>query len=637
VGVAAHLPISSGKAGRTVLHTRVRIAFSMLAACYVLLASRLAFLQVYEHGRFVSQANEIREHTFHFVAQRGDIVDRNGLPLAISVPVADIYADPTLLKDPQQTANLIASTGVWQGTDQTSLLQLILTECTKRVFWKATHQEVPVRNFKLISSMSYSQETALKYLMDKEAAAHRADPLDRADNLAGLSVVWRFVRNYPNNSLAAQVLGFPSEDSLGQFEAKYGVEASQNAVLAGTNGFEKIDVDDARRPIPGTEIQSAPVKNGNTLRLTIDLRIQAIAEQALAQSINTHHAKSGTVVVLDPTSGDILAMASLPSFDPNNAAATDNGNWDDRAVTDEYEPGSTLKTLTLAAVLDKEGLQMANEHVYCTGRLKVGKYIIHCAQDPPDYGVHKDEAMQDVLRNSCNIGAAIYAMQLGAVNLYHYEKAFGLFDRPQCGLPGALGARLVDPSVKRWSQIQLADVAFGQGVSLTALQLASVYATIANKGVRVYPHIVLGQQPTEQPYQVIKPEVAAKMLMMLRAVVTSGTGTPAQVANYTVGGKTGSAQVAEHGHYGDQYIGSFCGIAPITNPKLVVLCVINKPTGVHWGAVVAAPVVRTILQHALWYLNVPPDAPGQAAYVDPHAPKDEQTADAGTSSGVAQP
>ena len=298
---------------------------------------------------------------------------------------------------------------------------------------------------------------------------------------------------------------------------------------------------------------------------------------------------------------------------------TDKNDWDDRPVSDLYEPGSTLKTLTLAAVMDKMGLQMANYRVVCNGTMKIGRYTIHCAKDPPSYGHHGNENMTDVLRNSCNIGAAKYAALLHAQNLYDYEKAFGLFDTPDSGLPGEHISHLVDPSVKRWSDIQLANVAFGQGVSLTALQLISIYATIANNGVRVYPHIILGQAPPKQPYQVVKPEVAAKMLQMLRAVVMSGTGMPAQVADYTVGGKTGSAQVADHGHYGDEYIGSFCGIAPISNPRLVVLCVINKPEGVHWGSVVAAPVVRHILQSTLWMLKVAPDDPGQKAYIDPPA------------------
>jgi stage V sporulation protein D (sporulation-specific penicillin-binding protein) len=581
------------------------MTFLLLCLGYIALAGRLAYVQVGLHNHFLRQSYQIRLRTITTTAERGSILDRNGEPLAISVDVGDIIADPKVITSPEQTGEALAS--VLNLPSSALKFSNAIVEAQAR----RTPSGKPIRYLRLVASVPYSSVVNLQEQMKSDLATYERRQLAQPNVLAGITIAQHQVRNYPNGDIAGQVLGFPIKGANGGFSALYGVESSQQAQLTGSNGAITTDVDDSQKPIPGTVQNVVPVANGQNVNLTIDLHIQEIAQKTLYNMVKLHHAQSGSVIVLDPKTGDILALANVPVFDPNNLHHTNYSEWDNRAVSDLYEPGSTLKTLTLSAVLDKEGLAAANRHVYCSGKLKIGNHIIHCAPDPPDYGVHGDEDMQDVLRNSCNIGASIYAMSLGAENLYYYQKQFGLFDRPDCGLPGAQYSHMVSPDVKPWSKIELATVSFGQGISLTGLQLASVYATIANHGVRVFPHIVLGAQPPEKPYQVVKPEVANRMLSMLQAVVTDGTGQPAQIANYTVGGKTGSAQVAEHGHYGDDYIGSFCGIAPLSDPRLVVLCIINKPVGVHWGAVVAAPVVHDILQQALWYLKVPIDAPGQ--------------------------
>jgi stage V sporulation protein D (sporulation-specific penicillin-binding protein) len=609
VELAVRRSISAAKLSRTILQKRVRLTFVLLCVGYLALAARLAYLQIYEHQKFLHLANQIRLRTIVIPAVRGAVVDRDGAPLAISIDVGDIIADPKVVQYPEQTSEQLASALGLSPKQSLNLCNKIVESKVKR-----SKSGTLLRYLLLQPNTPYAQVTALRSVMAADERMYDKRPLDHPDYLAGISVALHQIRTYPNGDLAAQILGFPGRSPNGDFVASYGVESSQETALSGDNGSITTEVDDARTPIPGAAQKITPVMNGHDVALTIDVHIQEIAQRVLYNMVRLHHAQSGSVVVLDPKTGDILALANDPVFDPNNLAHTNYSEWDNRAVSDLYEPGSTLKTLTLAAVLDAEGLNAANRRVYCTGRMQVGNHIIHCAPDPPDYGVHGNEDMQDVLRNSCNIGASIYGMSLGAAKLYHYEKAFGLLDRPDCGLPGAQHSRLSDPSITPWPEIKLANVSFGQGISLTGLQLASVYATIANNGVRVFPHIVLGAKPPESPYQVVKPEVAQKMLTMLRAVVTDGTGKPAQIADYTVGGKTGSAQVAEHGHYGNKYVGSFCGIAPLNDPRLVVLCVINKPVGVHWGAVVAAPVVHDILQQALWYLKVPPDAPGQQDY-----------------------
>jgi cell division protein FtsI/penicillin-binding protein 2 len=572
----------------------------------VWLACRLVYIQIYQHRHYLHLEQVIRLRPVTTTAKRGTITDRNGQPLAVSVEVGNIIADPKVISSPEQTSELLASA---IGLDSAAQMNICNEIAAAKL--RKTKSGKDLRYLPLVPNVPFSSVTALRISILMQTKAWQKDPNNHPDYLAGISIDQHQSRSYPNGDLAAQILGFPARGTNGEFSAVYGVEASQQNNLSGTDGISTTEVDNSGQPIAGTARNTIPTKDGKDVTLTVDLHIQAIAQTTLYNMVHKCQAQSGSVVVLDPKTGDILAMANYPVFDPNNVANSNYSQWDNRAVSDLYEPGSTLKTLTMAAVLDSEGLEAADRHVYCAGHMKIGGHTIHCAPDPPDYGVHGDEDMTDVLRNSCNIGASIYAMSLGANKLYHYEKAFGLLERPQCGLLGVQHSRLNDPLVKPWSKIQLADVSFGQGISLTGLQLASVYATIANNGVRVFPHIVLGASPPIKPYQVIKPEVAQKVLTMLRAVVTSGTGLPAQIANYTVGGKTGSAQVAEKGRYGDQYIGSFCGVAPISNPRLVVLCVINKPVGVHWGAVVAAPVVHDILQQSLWYLKVPPDAPGQ--------------------------
>lgn len=606
-----------------VIRTRLRVICFLLVAGYLALAGRLAYLQIVKHSYFLGLAYQIRQHTIVLPAERGEILDRKGNPLAVDLTVGDIIADPTEITEPDDTASVLAQ--CVPNADSNALSAAIKAAQNER-----TSAGKPLRYLVLTKSVPYAAIRDLEQQMRDQRSAHLKDPAI-PDTLTGITIATHSVRSYPNGDLAAQVLGFVSKRPGGQMVGSYGVEKSFNSILTGHDGLLRVETDAQGHALAGTESDHVAPKNGSNITLTIDSYIQAVAQQALAKSVETYHAKSGCVVVLDPQNGDILADANLPTFDPNDLGASTYQNWDNRVACDLYEPGSTMKTLTMSAVLDSEGLDEMNHTIYCSGEWAVGGHIIHCAPDPPLYGHHGVEDMRKVLENSCNIGAAQFAMGLGADKLYHYQQAFGLFQAPDCGLPFPECSYLKSPEVKPWSKIQLANVAFGQGISITPLQLASIYATIANGGRRVYPHILEGA-PTPPAEQVVKPEVAQAMLSMLQSVVTDGTGEPAQISNFTIGGKTGSAQVAEHGHYGDQYVGSFCGIAPLTHPRLVILCAIFKPSGVHWGAVVAAPVVHDIAKASLAYLKTPPDAlgtqdyddkarkSGQAAFVTVHIP-----------------
>jgi stage V sporulation protein D (sporulation-specific penicillin-binding protein) len=264
-----------------------------------------------------------------------------------------------------------------------------------------------------------------------------------------------------------------------------------------------------------------------------------------------------------------------------------------------------------------------DKYVTCSGQLPVGNHIIHCAPDPPYNGVHGRENLRGILKNSCNIGMAMFGMALGSHKLYDMEQKYGFLQYPNSGLPGEQRCWVQSPAKFNrftghvgWSQIQLANIAFGQGISVTPLQLTTAYCAIANGGTLVQPHIVhaiqKGQVITDIPVvtrgQILRPEVANMVKSCLGTVVTDGTGKPAQIAGFDVGGKTGSAQVAgPHGYEAGQYVGSFIGMVPLSKPRLVILCAVFKPQGVHWGAVVAAPVVHDLAKVAMLQMHVTPD------------------------------
>ena len=591
---------------RSLIRQRVWFGFFIFSALFLVLALRLAYVQIVKHDYYVDQAKKVRQHRTIILSQRGIVVDRNGVPLAINVIVGDVAADPLVIKDPAAFAADIAPFLPGQTADAVES-QIVAAQARLS---GAGHK---IRYILLARGVSYEHIQAMQDQLAKEKSAHARNARQPVD-LSGASVVTRWVRSYPKGTLACHVLGFMTKQN-GQDAGEYGIEKSQNSLLAGADGYMVTETDARRHDIPGTEIDHRDVRNGANVQLTIDVNIQRYAEQALSKSVTAHHAQSGSCVVLDPKTGEILALANLPAFNPNNLAKTNYTQWDNRAISDLYEPGSTLKSVTLSAVLDSEGLDMQNHHVHCSGQMVIGNHIVHCAKDPPTFGVHGDEDMRAVLKNSCNIGAAQFAMHLGQDKLFAYEQAFGFLDRPAVGLPGVQRSHLRSPDEKRWSMIQLANVGFGQGISITPIQLAAAYCVFANGGMRVTPHIVVGQ-PVPEPKRIIKPEVAKALLSMLQTVVEEGTGKPAQIEGYDIGGKTGSAQVAEHGHYGGDYIGSFCGIVPLSDPKLVILCAVNKPQGVHWGAVVAAPVVHDVAQQSMWYMNEVRDAPGKLDYGD---------------------
>ena len=586
----------------SIIKPRARLGLGVIAALYFLLAGRLVYLQAARHTYFAREAEAYRVSHHILPAMRGQILDRNGSVLAMDDTGAwAAYADPQEFRDTAIAARTAQALAPLLGLD-VARVQTLLTPRS------------PKNHYSLLKR-------------------HLDGPVGRniqALNLQGVGVVADTRRIYPDGSLAAQILGFTDPDG-GGIE---GIEHSQDAKLRGQDGLAVAEVDRKGRFIPGTERPGRTPANGQDLVLTIDKDLQNVADTEVAKAVQAHHARNGVAIVLDPKTGEILALANAPGYDPNmprpvgrldaEQAAALEARRRDHAVSDLYEPGSTLKTITASAILQEQGLGMMDKYVYCSPTLQVGNHLIHEAADALTRNLGSQN-LRGVLRVSSNVGMAQFGMGLGAQKLYKYEQAFGFLDRPRSGLPGEQKSWLQSPkSFNRftgstgWAKIQLANISFGQGISVTPLQLAAAYAAIANGGTLMRPHILhavrTGDQETPVPPEpirrVLSPEVTVAVRSMLGTVVESGTGAPAQIASYSVGGKTGSAQVAgAHGYESGHFVASFVGMYPLSDPRLVILCAIFEPQGIHWGASVAAPVVHNIAKAAMLQMHVPPDAP----------------------------
>ncbi len=597
-----------------IIKPRATLLFVFVAVLYLLLAGRLVYLQAARHTYFQGQADAYRVSKSLLPAQRGLILDRDGLVLAANVPAAAVYADPQEVPDPAAAAALLAPL----LHDDPARLQKLLTPRSVHVHYMLLKRHLAVPN-----------------TLTPPVAVLTAEI--KKTGLAGIYVVPDTCRSYPDNSLAATVLGFTNRDGVGA----EGLEHSQESVLRGHDGKIVAEIDNDGRFLPGTTRHLVEAENGADVVTTLDQRIQQVTDTELAKAVAAHGAAHGVAVVLDPRTGEILALSEAPSYNPNQprpagrlskaAALACAARWRDGAVSDLYEPGSTLKTITASAVLQEQGLGEMDQHVYCSPTLQIGKHTIHEAADALTNNLGSQN-LRGILRVSSNVGMAQFGLRLGATRLYKYEQKFGFLDYPGSGLPGEQKSFLLAPDAPNrftggigWSQIQLANISFGQGISLTPLQLASAYGAIANGGTLMRPHIIRAirkdsvetlTQP-EPVRRVVSPEVAAAVRSMLGTVVADGTGKSAQIADFTVGGKTGSAQVAgPHGYESGHFVASFCGLYPLSHPRLVILCAIFEPQGIHWGAAVAAPVVHNIARAAMLELQVVPDAPGRVDWDD---------------------
>ena len=567
--------------------------FFFVWACAI--AGRLFWLQIVEHKEYVEKAKRQQLRTFEVAPRRGVLYDRNLHELAMTVLVDSIYADPAEIDDKKSAAETLAAI-VHADPDDNRTTEPAIED-------RLEHG----RNFAWVARR-VSDEVSERV---------------RALHMKGIYFQKEFKRFYPDNQLAAQMLGYVGLDDngLGGLEEKY------NAELHGEPGRMYTAMDARRRVLGSTERDPQP---GRNLLLTIDQNIQFMAEKALDDEMGRSHAEHGTVVIQDVHTGQILALAVRPTFNPNDFRHTQPDLLIDRAVSDVYEPGSTFKLVTYAAAL-QEHLITPDTPIDCQGgQINLYGRVIH--DDQSDRGIGTVPAATALARSS-DVGVIKVALMLGPDRLYKYIRDFGFGQRTGVELPSETRG-LLRP-VKSWQPASIGYVAMGQEEAVTPLQLVSMVSTIANGGVYLPPHILMpgfdtgaNLDPKAAPLQIADEELpnplpagahrvistlaAAQMRGMMEGVVLSGTGKNAQLDGYSSAGKTGTAQKIDpvtHRYSKDLHIGSFAGFAPVNNPAIAVAVIIDSPKGAYYGSAVAAPVFSEVAQQVLEYLGVPHDIP----------------------------
>lgn len=554
----------------------------ILTGWALIVVIRLFQLQVLEHEKYKQLGEAQQEEIEPLEAPRGAILDRNGNYLAISSPSQLVVVNPGRMPDKALAA---------------ALLGRILN--------------LPVEKLQAdFEDAAASKHRRGYFVVEPRVSEEKAETL-RSMKLDWLEIRQGSLRTYPNGRLAAHVIGNVGADGHGAA----GVERKLEKELAGTPGLLRVKVDVKRRPYD-SEVAKAPVI-GKNIGLTIDSQIQEAAEDALKEAVEKNHADHGSVVAIDPRNGEILALANYPTYDLNERlhAGEQPVGRSNLAVVAPYEPGSVMKVITLSAALETTNIR-PDTMIGCGGGvITLFGRTIHDAER------HGDLSMEDVLAQSSNVGAIHIGMEVGAPNLYAYERRFGIGGRTGVELPAEAPGLL--RKLKRWQATSLPSVAFGHELSVTTLQLARVGSVFANGGFLVYPHVIAWKQapngPKElaqlpQPVQVLKPETVMTMRQMMQRVITSphGTAHTLHLVGYTLAGKTGTAQIFDFAHriYTHKYNASFMGFSPINNPSFLVVVTISGTTGIAgFGAYAAGPPFQNIANTALRIREVPRDVP----------------------------
>ena len=531
------------------------------------LLGRAAYLQVL-HSENLVQAGDQRSVRIEGVASsRGVIVDRNGRELARSVPVDSVWMDPSIVvKQPQifdsnDWKKLAASLNM---TDD-ELTAWTMKRSTRRDVWLKRHLDPNIAQF-----------------------------IERLD-IPGVNMRAEYRRYYPTAEVSAHLVGFTGIDDKGL----EGIERAYNEWLSGAPGTEKVVLDLYRRPVSKRQ-SLTDAQHGNDLQLSVDSRLQAVAYKELKTAVLKHRAKGGAAVVVDVKTGEVLAMASQPSFNPNRRADRNPAAARNRAVTDIFEPGSTVKPLTVISALESGNYTTDSIIDTSPGRFRVrGGWV----RDPRNYG---ELDFAGIIRKSSNVGVSRLALAMTDERFLDifYRVGFGLDSGT--GFPGESAGKLVVRN--NWSAIEKATFSYGYGFQVTALQLAQAYAVLGNGGMKTPVSLLKIDEP-ERGERVIRETIARSVVGMMEQVVADGgTGTRAQVDGYRVAGKTGTARKAVAGGYGDQYVSVFAGLAPASDPALAVVIMIDEPQGDRYhGGEVSAPVFSEVMGSSLRLLNVPPD------------------------------
>ncbi|HEX6469972.1 MAG TPA: penicillin-binding protein 2 [Streptosporangiaceae bacterium] len=555
---------------------RLNVGLLLVAFVLSLFAGRLVQLQGIASDGYAREAMRQRLVKIDLPAVRGEITDADGVPLAMTVDARAIYADPSRI-DAARRPRMAQTLSSLLGLNPASVLKILST---------------PNTEFRYIAHGV------------KPDVARMVTALD----FPGIGTLPEYRRIYPNQGVGANVVGYVGRDGNGLG----GLEYTMNGMLAGRGGWQRVEISRDGQHIPMGEDQTLKPVPGRGIRLTLLRDLQYKAQAALQRQVRATHARSGSVIVMDPHTGQILAMATAPGFDPNNLSHADPRNLGDRAVEDAFEPGSTNKVITAAAAMEKGGVTPSTVFAVPDHITRLGRTF----HDSHPHGLER-LTFGGVLATSSNVGTIMASERISRQTLYDFLRGFGFGAPTGVHLPGETPGLLRPPG--QWSGTDRYPIAFGQTVSVNALQMASVYATIANGGVRVTPTIIAGTVdehggfvPAAAPDQrrVISARTAGEIIHMLEGVTTrEGTAPEAQIPGYRVAGKTGTAQKVNPAcgcYRGGGYTASFAGLAPADDPQLVVQVVLQDPKGAHYGGVVAAPVFKDVMSFALQTRKIPP-------------------------------
>jgi len=565
-------------------HNRIRALILMTAVVMFFFGLRLVQVQAVQANDYRSRAVNEMAKVKTLQAPRGDITDINGVPFARSVAATSIVVDQTQILNPAKVAAFVAPILNMSVSD----VQIALTG--KRKWNMVAENAKPATWLKLTKAIE-------KY--------NSNFPGMSPERIIGFFPERSYVREYPSGSLIASLIGFVNKGGVGAT----GLESSMNSIIAGTDGKYSY-ANGYKAEIPGSQSEIVSAEAGTSIRLTIDRDIQWVASKAIADAVKSSNAISGTVIVMDPRTGHILAHATAPTFDPNNTSKVSLVAMRNPSVQDVYEPGSTGKVMTLAAALE-EG-KITPETVFTVPyALKRSDKTFH------DHERHPDQRLtaSGILAVSSNTGSIQIGETMPNDVLHNYLSKFGIGEKTGSGLPGE--SRGILPKVGDWSGTTAPTVAFGQGYSLTAMQATSVFAVIANDGVRVSPTVIAGTSDasgnytpsaTRESVRVISADTARKMRIMMESVVSgNGTAPSAAIEGYRVAGKTGTAQRIDDtcGCYRG-YTASFIGFAPADNPAYVISVTIQDPKGMHWGGVLGGPVFKDVMSFVLKSKGIAP-------------------------------
>lgn len=565
------------KYANAMLRRRLFMSMLFVAAIFVVMLIRLAFIQLWQGAELSAKAEDSWRRDIPFEARRGEILDRNGIQLAYNISSPTVMAIPAQIKDARATAAKLAQ---------------VLQMNEERVYELITKRESSVK----------IQPGGRKITLEKAQEI-------RELSLPGIVIAEDNKRYYPFNNLASHVLGFTGIDNQGLT----GVELAYDTYLKGIRGSISFMADVSGREIPNTSEKYTQPRHGLHLQLTLDKHIQTMLERELDQAMIKYNANNAIGIVMDPNNGEILAMANKPDYEPDRyreyPADVYNHNL---PIWMTYEPGSTFKIITLAAAIEEKKIDLLHDHFFDPGFIEVAGARLRCWKK----GGHGSESLLEVVENSCNPGFVMMGQKLGKDTLFDYIHKFGFGQKTGIDLRGEENGIIF--KLNQVGPVELATTSFGQGVSVTPIQQVAAVSAAINGGKLYKPRIgkawihpetgeVLETFESELVGQVISEQTSAQLRHALESVVANGTGRNAYIDGYRVGGKTGTAQKVIGGQYSKtEHIVSFIGFAPADDPELVIYVAVDNPKGLQFGGLIAAPIVKNVMEDALRYLGVKP-------------------------------